>query len=641
MNQVVDTKAVLSSVVTHMKYAKHKEDQNRREVWSEITDRSAQMHINKFPHMKADVLEAFSMVAQKRVLQSMRSAQFAGNAIETKNNRMYNCAYNPIDSVDSITETFYNLLCGSGVGYSVQNHHVARIPRVVPTTKDTFKDFTVPDSIEGWCQALQHLFKVYTGAEGQSPHRPRFLLHLIRPEGAPLKTSGGSAPGPEPLRLALTRIEVILRRNLGKKLGSLALHDCLCLMADAVHSGGIRRAAMIAFFDRDDMDMLTCKRGEWAGSMVHGVWVPGKFEDGYNPQRGRANNSAVFVRGETTFDDFWQFWQIVQENGTGEPGIYWTWDRNILANPCVEIALHPHQFCNLTTVNGADVTSEADFIQRVIMASRIGTLQAAYTDFPFLRSVWQETTAREALLGVSITGIGAGRLAKFNLKKAALAAVAENKRVAKLLGINQAARVTCIKPEGTGSLVLGTPAGIHSWHNPYYWRTIRVGKAGKDGALYNYLTDVVPDLIEDEKGKEDTHAVFRVPVQANPEGYFRQNETAIDLLERVKRYNQHWITPGHQGGTNKHNISCTVSIRQDEWEAVGRWMWDNKQFYNGLAVLPYFGGNYRQAPFSDCDEAEFKRYAPLLNKINITDVEETESTGFAGASACSGPICEL
>lgn len=632
----------LSNTIVWLKYADHLQDEKRRENWTEITNRSANMHIKKFPKLITEIRECFDFVEAKEVLQSMRSAQFGGKAIESKNNRVYNCALRNADSVEAIKEIFYNLLCGSGVGYSVQQHHIAQIPKIVESTSDTRKHFTIADTIEGWCEAVGFLFDTYTGKHGAKPHKPRFLYHLIRAEGLPLKTSGGTAPGPEPLRLALKHIETILIRNMGKKLGSLALHDCLCLMADAVHSGGSRRAAMISFFDRDDRDMLTCKSGNWAGRMVGGKWVDGKFEEGYNPQRGRANNSAVFLRGQTTFDQFWDFWEIVQRNGTGEPGIFWTNDRDSLSNPCVEISLHDKQLCNLTTINGATIRTQKDLEQRAIMAARIGTLQASYTDFSYLSKGWQETTEREALLGVSITGIGSGRLKNLDLKKAALAAVAENKRFSKKVGINIAARVTAIKPEGTGSLVLGTPAGIHAWHNDFYWRSIRIGKSGKDGFLYRYLLQTVPELIEDEKGKEATHAVFRIPIKANKEGYFRKTESALDLLERVKRYNQDWISTGHSSGANKHNISCTVSIKDHEWQDVGVWMWENRQFYNGLTVMPYAGGNYQQAPFCDCTEDEFNEFAPLVSKIDISQITEMENNvDFTGELACSGGTCGI
>lgn len=618
----IDGRSVLSDVTVKNKYAAYLEEHFRREDFVEVTARSQNMHKDKFPSsMHQEIEEAFSYVGQKKILQSMRSAQFAGKAISAKNNRIFNCAYSAIDCVTSISEVFYNLLCGSGVGFSVQSHHIQNLPPVIKPKTES-REFWIQDTIEGWCDAVQHLMRTYTGLLGKNPVRPVFRYDLIRPEGSPLKTSGGKAPGPEPLRVALGHIERILSRAVGRKLRSIEVYDILCHMADAVHSGGIRRAAMICFFDRWDRDMLLCKSGNW-------------WEN--NLQRSRSNNSAVFVRGEVTRRDFFDFWEIVKDNRTGEPAIYWTWDRDVLANPCVEISLHSNQFCNLSTVNGATCRTEAEFIQRVVMAARIGTYQASYTDFSYLRPVWREVTEREALLGVSITGIGAGTLKKFDLHKAAAAAVAENRRVAKQIGINPASRVTCVKPEGTGSLVLGTPPGIHSWHAPYYWRTLRFGK---NEAIYQYLADVVPELVEDEIGKEDKSAVFRVGVEANPNGLFRQHERAIDLLERVKRFNVGWIRPGHIMGRNTHNISCTVNIRDDEWEAVGDWMWENREYYNGIATLPYDGGNYKQAPFSDCTKEEYQEHLPLLSKINLYDIVETEdNTNLQGEIACAGGAC--
>ena len=616
-----DSKAILSSVISHMKYAKFLPAKQRRETWVETTQRSADMHIKRFPHLKKEIIEAFKAVRDKKILQSMRSAQFAGLAIETKNNRIYNCAYCPADSAVSVSEIFYNLLCGSGVGFSVQSHHVANWKPAKKTVGTAH--YVVDDSIEGWADSIKFLLNSYS--HGGAPRgKPVFDYSQIRPEGALLVTSGGRAPGPAPLKTCHAKVQAILESRIGKRLRTIDVYDMICHIADAVHAGGIRRAALIAFFDRTDDLMLRAKSGNW--------WET-------NIQRARSNNSAVFIRGEVGPDEFKAFWDVVQQNGTGEPGIYWTWDRDVLANPCVEIALNPFQFCNLTTVNAASCKSEMEFIRRCILAARIGTLQAAYTDFDYLRPSWQQTTEQEALIGVSITGIGAGMTKNFNLERAAAAVVAENQWMAKKLGINAAARVTCIKPEGTGSLVLGTASGIHSWHSPYYFRSIRMGK---NEAIYKYLLEVAPSLVEDEIGKEATHAVFRCPIQANAGGHFRKDENAIDLLGRVKRFSDGWIKPGHIAGPNSHNISCTVSVRQEEWKGVGDWMWQNRESYVGLTVMPYAGGEYHQAPFQAISKEDYAKTLPLLQAIDVSAIVEREdNTSLVGEMACSGGVCGL
>ena len=614
-----DGRGIASQVTSYMKYCRYLEDKQRRESWSELVERSRQMHTRRYPSLADDIAVAFKYMEQGKILSSMRAAQFGGRAIETKENRTYNCAYLHMDDLISFRELFYNLLCGTGVGYSVQHRHIKSIPAIQGVTPQQ-QLFVIPDTIEGWCDAVDHLLRSYM----TNSARPVFDYSKIRPEGARLATSGGIAPGPEPLRRALNRIERILRaKPSNMKLTSLEIHDICCHIADAVHAGGIRRAAMISFFDRWDGDMLRCKQGAW--------WDT-------NPQRGRANNSAVFVRGQVSRTEFMEFWDVVRENNTGEPGIYWTWDPDILSNPCVEISLHSRQFCNLTTINAMLVNSQKDLETFAIMAARLGTLQAGYTNFDYLSSEWGDVTKAEALLGVSITGIGGGRLKNLNLQRAAAAAVAENRRMAKLMGINPAARVTCIKPEGTGSLVLGTPSGIHSWHSPHYFRCLRIGRAE---AVHDYLWEKVPGLMEACEEQPDEKSILRVPIAAG-EGYYRTDETALDLLNRVKRFYHGWVEPGHISGANTHNISCTVNIRENEWGTVGEWMWENRGSYNGLATMPFWGGTHRQLPFATCTEAEYQEGLQHLGKIDLTEIVELEdTTKLSGTIACAGGVCEI
>lgn len=311
---------------------------------------------------------------------------------------------------------------------------------------------------------------------------------------------------------------------------------------------------------------------------------------------------------------------------------------DVLVHNCAEISLEPFQYCNLNEVNASDVTSQEDLEERVRVGAFIGTLQASYTNFHYLRDVWRETTERGALIGVSMTGIASGATYNLDLKKAAEVVKEENRRVAALIGINSAHRTTCIKPSGTASIVLGTSSGIHAWHNPYYIRRIRVGK---NESIYTYLRTFHPELLEDEYFRPETQAVISVPQKA-PEGATTRHESVFDLLERVKKYNLEWVHTGHNEGLNNHNVSTTISVKENEWGPVGEWMWENRAAYNGIAVLPYDGGTYKQAPFEDCTEEEYRELSKSLSSIDLSFVvEEADNTDLAGELACAGSNCEV
>ena len=611
---------ILSDLTVYMKYAKFNPAVNRRETWQELVDRNKAMHLKKFPKLSEDIESAYKFVYDRKALPSMRSMQFAGKPIEISPNRIYNCAYLPIDDWRAFGETMFLLLGGTGVGYSVQKHHVEQLPEIrKPDTKKT-RRFLIGDSIEGWADAIKILVRSYF--EGGSS--PAFDFSDIRAKGAALITTGGKAPGPQPLKECLIKIQGILdSKENNDKLTSIEVHDIVCHIADAVLTGGIRRAALISLFSADDDDMISAKSGAW--------WE-------LNPQRGRANNSAVLLRNKVTEEFFFGLWDKIKASGAGEPGIYLSNDKDWGTNPCCEIALRPFQFCNLCEVNVSDVVDQDDLNARVKAASFIGTLQASYTNFHYLRPIWQRTTEKDGLIGVGMTGIGSGAAQKLDLKVAAKIAKEENERVAKLLGINAAARCTTIKPSGTSSLTLGTSSGIHAWHNDYYVRRIRVGK---NEAIYSHLAVHNPELIEDEYFRPHDTAVISVPQKA-PEGSIFRTESAIDLLERVKFFYQNWIKPGHRSGQNTHNISATVSIKEDEWEMVGKWMWENRKFYNGLSVLPYNGGSYIQAPFSDCTKEEYEKSITYLQNVDLSKVIEfADNTNLAGEVACAGGQCTV
>ena len=613
---------ILSDLTVHMKYAKYIQEENRRETWEELVDRNIAMHIKKFPELKAEIENCYKLVYSKKVLPSMRSLQFGGRPIEISPNRLYNCSYLPIDHIDSFSETMFLLLSGCGVGYSVQNHHIDHLPHVLKPFEKRHRRFVIGDSIEGWADAIKVLMKAYLGDKRSS--KIKFDYSDIRPKGSRLVTSGGKAPGPQPLKECILRIQGILESKIdGDKLTTLEVHDIICYIADAVLAGGIRRAALISLFTATDEKMISCKSGNW--------WE-------LNPQRGRANNSAVLMRHKITKEFFMDIWKRVELSGAGEPGIYLSNDKDWGTNPCCEIALRPYQFCNLCEVNVSNIESQEDFNHRVKVASFIGTLQASYTDFHYLREIWKETTEKDALVGVSMTGIGSGTVLKYDLKKASSIAKRENTRMAKILGINPAARITTVKPAGTTSLVLGTSSGIHAWHNNYYIRRLRVGK---NESIYSYLMENHPELIEDDYFRAHDTAVISIPQKA-PRGAIMRTEKPIELLERIKKVATEWVKPGHRGGSNTHNVSATVSLKESDWDHVGEWMWENRNTYNGLSVLPHDGGTYVQAPFEDITKTKYEEMLDSLNSIDLTRVIELEdNTDLSGELACSGGSCTI
>ena len=610
---------ILSDIVVYNKYAKYISSKQRRETWEELVSRNKEMHQEKFPKLKEEIEDVYKMVYDKKVLPSMRSLQFAGKPISINNSRIFNCSFLPIDDWRSFSEVMFLLLSGCGVGYSVQKHHIEKLPEIRIPKKT--RRFLVGDSIEGWADSIKVLMKAYFG---MSTTRPVFDFRDIRPKGAELITVGGKAPGPEPLKECLFQIQKVLdRKEDGEPLKPIEAHDIICYIADAVLSGGIRRAALISLFDLHDNEMLTSKHGAW--------WE-------LNPQRGRANNSAVVIRSKVTKKDFDTLWGKIVASNSGEPGVYFSNDKDWGTNPCCEIALRPFQFCNLTEINVSNIESQEDLNRRVKAGAFLGTLQAAYTDFHYLRDIWKRTTEKDALVGVGMTGIASGAVLDFDLKEAAKEAKKTNEEIANMLGINKAARVTTVKPSGTSSLVLGTSSGIHAWHNDFYIRRMRLGK---NEALYQYLAQNHPELVEDDFFKPDLQAVVSVP-QKSPEGAIYRTESAMDLLERTKKFNVEWVREGHRKGANTNNVSATISVKQDEWDSVGEWMWENKNTFNGLAVLPYDNGSYTQAPFEDITEKKFLEMESHLNGIDLKQITEmTDETDLQDQAACAGGACEI
>jgi ribonucleoside-diphosphate reductase alpha chain len=488
---------------------------------------------------------------------------------------------------------------------------------------------------------------------GHTSAAPDFDFRDIRPKGAQLITVGGKAPGPDPLKIALVHVQTIFdSKKDGEKLTSLECHDIICHLADAVLSGGIRRAALISLFNLDDEDMLTSKFGAW--------WE-------LNPQRGRANNSAVLVRNKITKKTFFDLWKKIELSNSGEPGFLFTDDKDYGTNPCAEISLKANQFCNLCEINVSDLTAQEEYNARAKAAAFIGTLQASYTDFHYLRDIWKKTTEKEALLGIGMTGIASGKVLELDMAEAAKIASDENERIAKILGINKAARVTTVKPSGTTSLVLGTSSGVHAWHDDYYLRRIRLGK---NESLFTYLTINHPELLEDDFFKPQLQSIVTIP-QSAPKGSVTRSESALDMLERIKQIHKEWIQPGHRKGSNTHNVSATVTINpnryyknpfnelenpisctkeeaeesnfsMNEWEAVGAWLWNNKNHFTALSFLPEDLGTYVQAPYETITKEQFEEKVKHLHAIDLSKVVEFgDNTALMENIACSGNLCEV
>lgn len=930
---------LLSDIVSYRTYSKYLPNFGRRESMEECINRVMTMHLDKFPKLSKDIITAFKKVHEFKIMPSMRSMQFAGDAVIKNNVRQYNCSFLNVDYVRAFPEILFLLLSGCGVGFSVQNSHIKQLPPIGKPRQEG--KYLVQDSIQGWAQALAQLMEGYF----YNAVRPVFDYSNISAKGTYLTTTGAKAPGPEPLKYMLAEVEKRLILSIGKALSSLEIHDIICIISDCVLSGGIRRAALISLFDRDDQAMLTCKHGDW--------WVK-------HPYRARANNSAVMPRDSVTKDEFLHIFKMCQDSRSGEPGFSWTDNLNQGFNPCVtgdteiltnrgyaridslvgittsiwngfewsnvipkitginqkilkikfsdgrelkctpyhkfhistsytgdfdileasnlkcgmklikhtfpiirdgekvdpryaytqgfksaegmdnykylsiyepkqmcvsrllgkqtnysyeykkghfvyeqehlnksfvpfewnlsgklnwlaglfdgdgcelkeggcqlssidfkfldnlqkllstigiqskvlhampersvmmpdghggekrylckeskricigavqmqdlkelglecermsfektpqrdascfvkvesvesgedaeyvycfnepkrhlgifngvitgqchEISLNSNQLCNLSTINQTGINDKKDFLSRVYSATLIGTLQAAYTDFPYLNQKWQATTELEALLGVSFTGIAdnGSVITPEWLEEGARLAIEVNEKYAKKVGINIAARIGAVKPEGTCSTILGSSSGVHDRHSKnWYLRRIRMNK---NDALSVYLSNTIPDLMEDDYTSANT-VVVTIP-QESPKGAIgREDSTALSLFERAIKYNTHWIAISHRSGDNRHNVSCTLSVKEHEWDELSEAMWNSRNLYSGISLLPYDNSTHKQMPFEVCDQKTFEKYSKLVCNIDLKEVKEVEdTTNRMETIACSGGSCEL
>ncbi len=598
----VDTRKFLSETKFYEGYSRYVEDEGRYESWDEAVDRVLEMHEKNYNEKNNELKEYFEEARQaykeQRVLGAQRALQFGGEQLMKHQMRMYNCTSSYADRAEFFGEIFYILLCGAGAGFSVQKHHVAKLPKIQPRTKQA-KGYIVEDSIEGWASALDVLMSSYFVGGGKHPdyegRRVFFDLSQIRPKGA--KISGGfKAPGPEGLRRSLDKIEyllqgIVLDQKEPVSIKPIDVYDIAMHAADAVLSGGVRRSATICLFSPDDEEMMTAKTGSW-------------FVD--NPQRGRSNNSAVIVRDKTTPEQFGKIMESVKQ--FGEPGFVFVESTEHTTNPCVEIGMFPQinkksgwQGCNLTEINGGMCNTEEDFYKACRAASILGTLQAGYTNFKFLSDTSKKIFDREALLGVSITGWMNNPDILFNekiLEKGAKIVREVNKKVASIIGINPAARTTCVKPSGNASVLLQTASGIHAEHSEMYIRNVQLNK---ESEITQAIIKSNPYMVEESVWSSGgTDVVVSFPILPNKGSIYKDDLIGVKHLELVKKAQKHWV----DAGTNeelcadkgvRHNVSNTILV--DDWDEVEKYVFENRHSFAGISFLSMMGDkDFNQAP---------------------------------------------
>jgi len=620
----------IAEFVHNRTYAEIKSD-GSKESRQESINRTRDMHVRKFPKLVSEITDAFTYVHRGMVVPSMRSLQFGGPAIEKVNERIYNCAFANLTSWDDFHDAFFLLMCGTGFGYSVKQRHVDQLPQIKVVGKHAGKlTYSIADKKEGWADSVRMLLA--------NPNI-EFDYTLVRPKGS-LISSGGTASGPEALIKTHESIRIILIQAAGRQLSSIEAHDIMCHIADGVVVGGVRRAALICLFDADDEAMNKAKADEW--------WVE-------NPQRGRANNSAVIYRHDSrksgdfsayVDDEIESVMNFMLDSGSGEPGISLSNDPDMGFNPCHEIALKDGGLCNLTEVNVSACTTVVDIHQAMTAATFIGTLQASYTDFKVLQPKWKKNAEDEALLGVSLTGQADNwTMLRHALNEDQCGTGVDglvqivNANTANLIGINQAKRITTTKPSGSTSAWLGCSSGIHADHAPYYIRHIRMEANHKivEAVAKSKYPFVEVDLMDPDK------MVIGFPVKAEDGAINKTTETAIELMERAKFIYNNWVLAGHREGNNTHNVSLTVEYEEQEKAEIIQWMKDNKDSYAGISFLPRSGGTYTQMPFQTINKETYDAMvAQIKQAIDYTSIDWTGTVDERmGEAACAGGACEI
>lgn len=681
------------------KYARYNEKERRRETWNETVTRLEKMHLKRFHWLAKEDLDeirwAFDRVREKLVAPSMRSLQFGGKAIEAHEARIFNCAVRHIDSIRSFSESFYLLLCGCGLGIGLSKRFLERLPDLVDSEDKcgTVVTYVITDTIEGWSDSVEALLMCYFKNTAYTGRKIVFDYSKIRKKGAPLKTGGGKAPGYRGLKQTHQRVKEVLdhiiENNGQRRLRTIDAYDILMHCADAVLSGGIRRSATSVVFDPEDADMLNAKAavkvdkvrrfakdedtGRYFGQVVVGKktydveideWEYSQLKEhgtiGWfpiEPQRARSNNSMLLLRDRVTKEQFQQ--AIERTRQFGEPGFVFGNHPDLLLNPCFEISFIPKtldeicgvQFCNLTTQNGAKIDSRERFKEATKAATLIGTLQASYTHFPYLSNAAKRLTESEALLGVSITGIMDNAdilLDPVIQREMAEYAKQVNAEWAAKLHIQPAARITCVKPEGTSSLVLGTASGIHPHHARRYFRRIQCNRTDN---VFRHFKRVNPHAVEESvwsATKTDDVVIF--PLTIGEKAMVKADLTALKHLDLIRSTQQNWVVPGTTAANQKpieHNVSCTVLVREDEWQQVIDYLYENRRFFAAVSLLPVLGDKiYQQAPMEAVSTPEDeKRWAELTEKWEHVDfkslTEGEDETQMIAEASCAGGACEI
>lgn len=629
---------VYSTFIYKSRYAKWLEEEKRREDWPETVDRLVDYYMEAISdrvideEVETDIRQA---IFNLEVMPSMRALMTAGPALDRCHVPAYNCAYLPVDSPRSFDETMYILMCGTGVGYSVEKKYVDQLPKISEQFERTGTCIKVADSKEGWAKAFRELVSLLIAGQ-----LPSWNVSAVRPSGARLKTFGGRASGPDPLVDLFEFASRLFQGAAGRRLTSLECHDLMCKIADIVVVGGVRRSAMISLFDCTDDRMTQAKSGQWYDE-------PGIKRFGY---RALANNSAVYENRRPDVSFFMEKWKDLYDSHSGEPGLFSRYAcQNIAArngrrdpsfdfgtNPCSEIILRPFQFCNLTEIVVRPDDTPDSLARKARIASILGTIQSTFTDFKYLRKIWRDTCNEERLLGVSLTGVcdNLTLLGRPGLLASLRDVVVEtNRDWADRLGINQSTATTCIKPSGTVSQRVDSASGLHTRHSPFYLRTVR---ADNKDPLTPFLKDMGV-YSEPAIGKEDSTTVFYFAKRSPDGALTRHDQTAIQALELWKKLQEEWC---------EHKPSATINVKEDEWMDVAAWVYKNFDELSGVSFLPYDGGIYKQAPYQEITEDEYNRWIeehplPDIDWSRLSDYESEDHTTGSQELACTGGVCEV
>ena len=615
-------------VIYKTRYARWNEEANRREHWDETVHRLVCYYADKTSLTENEAQGLAAAIRNLEVMPSMRSLMTAGPALERCNVAGYNCAYLVCDSPRAFDEAMYILMCGTGVGYSVEQHYTDQLPRISEIFEESDTVIKVADSKEGWAKALREMISLLIAGQ-----LPKWDVSLVRKAGERLKTFGGRASGPEPLVDLFKFASNLFKQAAGRRLTSLECHDLFCKIADVVVVGGVRRSAMISLSDVIDDRLRKAKQGSWWDLFPH---------------RALSNNSAVYNNRRPEMDLFLTEWKALIDSKSGERGIFSRYACQNIAgrngrrdstfdfgtNPCSEIILRPHQFCNLTEVIVRHTDTLEDLKRKVEIAAILGTIQSTFTNFKYLRKIWKQNCEEERLLGVSFTGVcdNLSLLTKENLNELRDLVVQVNKHWAERLGINPSTATTCVKPSGTVSQLVNSASGLHTRFSDYYIRSIR---ADNKDPITEFLKSLgVP--FEPAFGKEESTTVFYFPVKSPETSLKRDQQTAIEALELWKLLQDEWC---------EHKPSCTIYVRDEEWLEVGAWVYKNFDKMSGISFLPYDGGTYRQAPYQECSKEEYeeflKKMPASINWDELSLFEWQDNTTGSQEFACSGGSCEI